>query len=119
MLGWPDGDEFVGTAQAEDTQTGRLSCAAEATARALEQSVNHKIALRVTGVRAILEAETWIIVVTLLSGRALSEAQELVGSCLVGERSERSAALSVLKATNRMMSRVIPTMQIPPARQSR
>ena len=106
VLGWPDGEEFVGTAQAEDTQTGRLWCAAEATAQALEQSVNHKIALKVMGVQTILEAETRIIV-TLLSGRALSEAQELVGSCVVGEQSERSAALSVLKATNRLMGKVI------------
>ena len=106
VLGWPDGEEFEGTAQAEDTETGRLWCAAEATARALEQSVKHKIALRVVGVRTILEAETRIIV-TLLSGRALSEAQELVGSCLAAEQSERSAALSVLKATNRLMGKVI------------
>ncbi len=105
VLGWAKGEEFVGTSQAEDTELGRLWCAAEATTRALELSVDHEIALKVVGVRTLLEPHT-LITVTLLSGRFLGEAQQLVGSCIVAEQLERSVALSVLKATNRLLGNV-------------
>ncbi len=105
VLAWPEGDEFVGASEAENTQTGRLRCAVEATARALEQSVNDEMALEVEAVRMIADAET-LIIVTVLSGRALGEAQQLLGSCIVGKQPERSAALSVLKATNRLVFNV-------------
>ncbi len=105
VLAWPEGDEFVSTSEAENTQTGRLQCAVEATARALEQSVNDETALEVVGVHMIAEAET-MIVITVLSGRALGEAQQLLGSCIVGKQPERSAAMSVLKATNRLVFNV-------------
>ncbi len=106
VLAWPGGEEFVGTSQAEDTEAGRLWCAVEATIRALELSVNHEIALKVVEVRTLLEPDT-LITITLLSGRVLGEAQHLVGSCIMGEQPERSAALLVLKATNRLVSNIM------------
>ena len=106
VLAWPGGNEFVGTSQAEDTELGRLWCAAEATIRALELSVNHEIALKVVGVRTLLEHHT-LITITLLSGRALGEAQQLAGSCFMEAQPERSAALAVLKATNRLVFNIM------------
>ncbi len=106
ILAWPEGDDFVGTAYGKDTEMGRLWCAAEATTRAVELSVNREIALAVVGVQKILEDDT-LIIVTLLSGRVLGEEQRLTGSCIIGEQPARSAALSVLKATNRLMGGVI------------
>lgn len=49
LFAWPEGDGFISAAQGDDTETGQLRCAAEATARALEQSVNDQIALDVQG----------------------------------------------------------------------
>ncbi len=106
ILAWPEGDDFVGTAHGKDTEMGRLWCAAEATTRAVELSVNHEIALKPAEVRTIQESNVGIVVI-LLSGQVLGEAQRLVGSCIIGEEPARSAALSVLKATNRIMSNAV------------
>lgn len=106
VLAWPDGDGFMGTAQGEDTETGRLKCAADATARALEQAVNDEIVLDVLGVRTITESGTGVTL-AVLSCRLLGEAQQLVGSCIIRDQPSRSAVLAVLKATNRLLGNVI------------
>ncbi len=109
VVAWPKGDEFVGAAQGEDTEAGRLKCAVDATARALEKSVNDEITLDVVGVRTITDSDTSIIVV-LLSYRLLGGTQQkLVGSCIIGKQPQRSAALAVLKATNRIIGNVVST----------
>ena len=106
-LAWPEGDVFIGTAQGKDSESGRLKCAVEATARALEQSVNDQIELEVQGVRTITVSDT-IIIVVVLSYRLLGETQQqLVGSCIIGRQLEHSAALAALKATNRLMGNVL------------
>ncbi|MCH9015517.1 MAG: hypothetical protein IH877_07535 [Gemmatimonadetes bacterium] len=106
-LAWPEGDVFIGTAQGKDSESGRLKCTVEATARALEQSVNDQIELEVQGVQTITVSDT-IIIVVVLSYRLLGETQQqLVGSCIIGRQLERSAALAALKATNRLMGNVL------------
>ena len=107
VLAWPGGDEFAGAAQGEDTKVGRLRCTAQATARTLEKSVNDEITLDVQGVRTIAESDTNVIVV-VLSYRLLGETQEqLVGACIMRSLPQRSAALAVLKATNRLVGNVV------------
>ncbi len=106
VLEWPEGDGFAGTAWGEDSEMGRLRCAADAAARAVALSVNHEIALKPAEVRTIQESNVGIVLI-LLSGQVLGETQRLVGSCIIGEEPARSAALSVLKATNRLMGGVI------------
>ncbi len=106
FISWPDGPEFTATAQDEDSDAGRLRCAVEATVRSVERSVRGEMTLRVQGVRTI-EGSNAKIVVTLLSSQLSGETQSLVGSCVMQEPPERSAALSVLKATNRLMGNVI------------
>ena len=106
VLGWPDGSEFTATAQDEDSDSGRLRCAVEATVRSIERSVRGEMTLRVRGVRTIEESDT-NIVVTLLSSQIMGETQSLVGSCIMQEPPERSAALSVLDATNRLLGNAI------------
>ena len=106
VVAWLKGDEFVGAAQGEDTEVGRLKCTVKAAARALEKSVNDEIALDVQGVRTLTESDTNIMVV-LLSYRLLGQTQQqLVGSCIIGKQPQRSAALAVLKATNRIMGNI-------------
>ncbi len=106
ILAWPEGDDFVGTACGKDTEMGRLRCAADAAARAVALSVNHEIALKPAEVQTIQESNMGIVVI-LLSGQVLGETQRFTGSCIIGEEPARSAALSVLKATNRLMGGVI------------
>ena len=65
-LAWPEGDVFIGTAQGKDSEAGRLKCAAEATTRALEQSVNDQIELEVQGVQTITVSDTTILIWDIL-----------------------------------------------------
>ena len=106
VLVWPGGNEFVGTSQAEDTEVGRLWCAAEATARALEHSVTRAVALTIDEVYRIPHPGI-DSVVTLLSSRGWGGEQEFAGLCIMGEQPERSAALAVLKATNRLVFNIM------------
>ncbi len=106
ILAWPEGDDFVGTAYGKDTEMGRLRCAADAAARAVALSVNNEITLKLAEVRTIQESNFGIVLI-LLSGQVLGETQRLVGSCIIGEEPARSAALSVLKATNRILGNAV------------
>ena len=106
VVAWLEGEEFAGAAQGEDTEAGRLKCAVDATARALEKSVSDEITLGVEGVRTIAESDTDIIVVLLSYHLLGGTQQKLVGSCIIGKQPQRSAALAVLKATNRIMGNV-------------
>ena len=103
VLAWPDGEDLVGTAECVDTPPGRLRCAAEATARALELAVDDKVALEVLAVKAIETFDTVIVIVSLAS-RIEDRAQRVVGSCLIKEQPTRGAALAVLSATNRALT---------------
>ena len=107
VLAWPDGDEFAGAAQGEDTKVGRLRCTAQATARTLEKMVNDEIALDVQGVGTVTESDTNIIVALLVCHLFGGMRHELVGSCIIGRQPQRSMALAVLKATNRLIGNVI------------
>ena len=65
ILTWPREHKHVGTAEAEDTETGRYRCAAEATTRALELSVAARVGIRfdVQSVRMLREADANIALV--------------------------------------------------------
>ncbi len=106
VLAWPEGDGFAGAAWGKDTEMGRLRCAADAAARAVALSVNNEIALKPAEVQTIQESNVGIVVI-LLSGQVLGETKRFVGSCIIGEEPARSAALSVLKATNRIMGNAV------------
>lgn len=103
VLSWHPGDEFVGTAEGEDSPQGQLRSGAEATARALEAAAHGRIGLTVLGVKAI-ETLSTVLVIVSLSSHVDHQAERLVGSCLIKERAARGAALAVLSATNRLLS---------------
>ncbi len=103
VLAWHAGDEFVGTAEGEDSPQGQLRSAAEATAQALEAATHGQVGLTVLSVNA-LETLGTILVVVSLSSHVDHRSERLVGSCLIKERPARGAALAVLNATNRFLS---------------
>jgi hypothetical protein len=102
VLAWYPGEEFVGTAEAEDSPQGQLRSAAEATARALEAAAQGQVGLTVLSVKALETFDTVLVIVSL-SSRVDDRAERLVGSCLIKERAARGAALAVLSATNRLL----------------
>jgi len=102
MLSLSPGVELVGTAQGEASQHGRLRCAAEAAARAIEGAAPNQLTLAVLGVN-LIETLKAVLVVVSLTSQANQEGERLVGSCVVKEQPEQSAAFAVLSATNRLI----------------
>jgi len=103
VLTWHSGEEFVGTAEGENSPHGQLRSAAEATARALEAATHGQVELTVLAVKALTTLETVLVVVSL-SSRIDQRSERLVGSCLIKEQPARGAVLAVLDATNRLLS---------------
>ncbi len=96
------GVEIVGTAEGEASRHGRLRCAAEATARAIENAAPSQLKLTVIAVQ-LVETVHAVLIVVSLANPAKEEGKRLVGSCVVKEQLERSAVLAVLSATNRLV----------------
>jgi hypothetical protein len=101
-VAWHPGNEFVGTAEGEDSPQGQLRLAAEATASALEAAAQGQIGLTVLNVKALETLETVLVIVSL-SSSVDNRSERLVGSCLIKEDPARGAALAVLSATNRLL----------------
>ena len=106
QLSWPGGSTHEGEQEGVDSSTGRLRCAAEATALALRRAMDGKVDLELLGVKAIKSFDAIVVVVSLAS-QAEGESQRLVGSCILESNPERGAALAVLNATNRMVGNII------------
>ena len=105
MLSLSPGVELIGTAEGEASQRGRLRCAAEATAQAIEGATADQLELTVLAVKLVETVDTAdaVIVVVALASQASQDGQRMVGSCLVQGQPDRSAVLAVLSATNRLV----------------
>ena len=102
MLSLSPGVEIIGTAEGEASQRGRLRCAAEATAQAIEGATAEQLELTVLAVK-LVETIDAVIVVVALASPSSQDGQRMVGSCLVQGQPDRSAVLAVLSATNRLV----------------
>ncbi len=96
------GVEMVGTAEGEASRHGRLRCAAEATARAIENAAPNQLKLSVIAVK-LVETEEAVLVIVSLASRANQDGERLVGSCLVKGQPDQSTVFAVLSATNRLV----------------
>jgi hypothetical protein len=102
-LAWPEGTRFEGEARGLTSQAGELRCAAQASLVALAQAVRDP-AFELVGVKAIRAFDATVVIVSLgLPGQ--SDGPRVVGSYLTEGDSPRGAALAVLNATNRMLSK--------------
>ncbi len=102
MISLSPGVEIIGTAEGEASQRGRLRCAAEATAQAIEGATADQLELTVLAVK-LVETIDAVIVVMALASQADQDGERMVGSCLVQGQPDRSAVLAVLSATNRLV----------------
>ncbi|MCH7489892.1 MAG: hypothetical protein IID05_04275 [Gemmatimonadetes bacterium] len=100
VVAWHSGANFIGTAEGTDSPQGRLRCAAEAAAHALEQATDSEVVLQVLAVKAIEPFDTIIVIISL---EIADVVKRLVGSCLVKEQMALGAVLAVLSATNRLL----------------
>jgi hypothetical protein len=100
------GDTYEGVADGMASQAGELRCAAEATARALQEVAGDRLQFELLGVKAVKAFDASVIIVSL-SSREDGPATRLVGSCLVDDDLPKGAALAVLNATNRLLGNTI------------
>ncbi len=103
VLGWQEGDEFVGESEGLGSQAGELRCAAEACVIALTKAVRGELKFELLGVKAVRAFDANVVIVSLaLPGE--EQAQRLVGCFLTPDADpSRGAALAVLNATNRIL----------------
>lgn len=106
VLERPGGGTYEGAADGMATQAGELRCAAEATARALQEVVGARLRFRLLGVKAVKAFDSSVVIVSL-SSREDGPSTRLVGSCLVDEDLPKGAARAVLSATNRLLGNTI------------
>jgi len=111
VLTWEGRRRLKGVAQGIASPSGELRCAAQACLNALAQGAQDA-AFEVLGVKAVRAFDENVVVVSL-AARGSDAGPRLVGSCLAGERLARGAALAVLNATNRVLTRrVVPRATI-------
>jgi len=101
-LEWVAGRRYVGQAEGIGSATGVLRCAAEATIRAIEASLDGRMHFELLGVKALRAFDATVVIVSLAT-HVDSEARRMVGSYLTEDGRERGAALAVLNATNRLL----------------
>ncbi len=101
-----EGESFVGSAEGLGSQAGELRCAAQAATVALQGAVGERFTFELLGVKSVRAFDATVVIVSLSCHNGIA-ARRLVGSCLSDDRVQRSAALAVLNATNRLLGNII------------
>lgn len=102
-LDWRDHGPVEGVARGHGAEPGELRCAAQACLNALS-GVIRDTAFELLGVKAIKAFDANVVIVSLaVTGQEIGP--RLVGSFLTDRDLPRGAALAVLNATNRLVSR--------------
>lgn len=102
------GRSFEGVSEGVETQHGRVRSSAEACLHATLAGTGKRVHLELIGVKAVRAFDGWVVV-TRLVGEAEGRSFRLLGasSCEDATGLERSAALAVLDATNRVLERYV------------
>jgi hypothetical protein len=102
-LVWPDHPPFVGEASGLSSPAGEMRCAAQACLNAIGLAIPEP-ALELVGVKAVRAFDATVVIASL-GPRGRMSGPRVVGSCLIQEDHPRGAALAVLNASNRIMTR--------------
>jgi hypothetical protein len=101
-LAWTGKKPFVGEAFGLASQAGELRCAAQACLSAIAAAIPEPV-FELVGVKSVRAFDATVVIASLAAGRI--DGPRVVGSCLVQEDVPRGAALAVLNATNRLLTR--------------
>ena len=102
-LVWPNHPPFVGEAGGLSSAAGEMRCAAQACLNAISLAIPEP-PLELVGVKAVRAFDASVVIASL-APRGRMESPRVVGSCLIQEDHPRGAALAVLNASNRILSR--------------
>ncbi len=105
VLEWTGGVRFEGTSEGTSTLEGKLRAGARATLQAASRAAGKKVSLSLRGVKAIRAFDAWLVVVSV-RGKSDEETYRLIGAYPCPDDDTVSgAAMAVLDATNRVLSR--------------
>jgi hypothetical protein len=107
ILKW-DGQEFAGRSIGQSSTFGDFRVCAEAALRALEEFAKDAIQFELVGIKHVRAFDSDLLIVSI-SARQDGLTMRLVGCCLAESDTRRSAAVSVLNATNRLLGNYINT----------
>lgn len=95
------GDVFFGTRAGEDSPSGQLECAAQATLRALESAAEHQGGFDLQLIESMSQVNA-VVVQVAFSEPAGRQTLQLCGSSFVKDMPLHAAVRAVLQATNRL-----------------
>lgn len=103
-LEWRDHPPASGEARGHGSEAGEMRCAAQACLNALS-AVIRETAFELLGVKSVRAFDATVVIVSVASSNP-GEGPRLVGSYLADADLPRGAALAVLNATNRLVTRI-------------
>lgn len=102
-LSWNSDRQYVGEFTHPDgSHAGQLQCAAMAAGRALESALDGQATVTIVGT-ALLQQFDAVVTRLRFDSRVENRTHELIGSCLIRDTAPRTAALTVLDATNQLL----------------
>ena len=106
-LEWAGNIRFEGASDGTATLEGGLRAGAEATLQAAGEAAGEELTLALRGVKAVRAFDAWLVVVSVL-GTSDADTYRLLGSYpCPDDDTVRGAAMAVLDATNRVLSRFV------------
>ena len=106
-LEWAGNVRFEGASDGTSTLEGGLRAGAQATLLAAIEAASDELSLALRGVKAVRAFDAWLVVVSVL-GTSKDETYRLLGSYpCPDDDTVRGAAMAVLDATNRVLSRFV------------
>jgi hypothetical protein len=102
-LVWPNSPPFVGEASGLSSAAGEMRCAAQACLNAISQAIPNP-PMELVGVKAVRAFDATVVIASL-APQGRMDGPRVVGSCLIQEDHPRGAALAVLNASNRILSK--------------
>lgn len=98
VLDWKN-RQFVGEADGEASQAGEMRTCCLATLRAIEEAAGNEVSFSLVGAKELYVFDHNLIAVLVHSPQL--RGQRLIGTSIIAEDRQKSAALAVLSATNR------------------
>lgn len=106
-LEWSDGVRFMGEAEGAATLEGGLRAGAEAVLAAANEASGGELTLTLRGVKAVKAFDSWVVVVSV-HGETEEKRYRLLGAYpCPDEDTVKGAAMAVLDATNRVLTRFV------------